>query len=126
MTVSLRSAVPRRASRERAAADDRAHVLDILLISGLAGVFLVNALAALLQPGDFTELVERSLVGRSVSAVSGRWVAWAIAVHDLTIGVALLATVWFTRPRRFVLAWAGTWLLAVALVKLTALQTLGG
>ncbi len=105
---------------------DRAHLLDILLIAGLAGVFLVNALVAWLQPDDFTELVEHSLVGRSVSAMSGRWVAWAIAVHDLTIGVALLATVWFTWPRRFVLAWAGTWLLAVTLVKLTALQAFGG
>ena len=89
-------------------------------------MFLVNALIAWLQPGEFTELVDRSLVGRSVSVMSGRWVAWAIAVHDLTIGVALLATLWFTSPRRFVLAWAGTWLLAVTLVKLTALQAFGG
>ena len=67
----MRSAGSRRACPERATAD-RAHLLDILLISGLAGVFLVNALVAWLQPGDFTELVERSLAGRSVPAMSGR------------------------------------------------------
>jgi hypothetical protein len=100
--------------------------LELLLIAGLAGVFIVNALVALLEPSDFTGLVERSLVGRAVPTMSGRWIAWVIAVHDLTIGVALLATMWILRARPFVLAWAGVWLLAVTLVKLTALKAFGG
>jgi hypothetical protein len=58
--------------------------------------------------------------------MSGRWVAWVIAVHDLTIGMLLLATMWIPRARRVVLAWAGGWLLAVTLVKLTALDAFGG
>jgi hypothetical protein len=100
--------------------------LELLLIAGLAGVFIVNALVALLEPSDFTGLVERSLVGRVVPTMSGRWIAWVIAIHDLTVGASLLATLWIPRARPFVLAWAGAWLLAVTLVKLTALKALGG
>ena len=99
---------------------------ELLLIVGLAGVFMVNSIVAVLEPSDFTGLVERSLVGRMIPAMSGRWVAWMIAVHDLTIGVLLLATMWIPRARRVVLAWAGAWLLAVTLVKLTALDAFGG
>ena len=100
--------------------------LELLLIAGLAGVFVVNAIVAVFEPSDFTGLLERSLVGRTIPTMSDRWVAWAIAVHDLTIGVLLLATMWILRARPFVLAWAGAWLLAVALVKLTALEAFGG
>jgi hypothetical protein len=100
--------------------------LELLLIAGLAGVFVVNAIVAVLQPSDFTGLVGRSLVGRTVPTMGGRWVAWVIAVHDLTIGVLLLATMWIMRARPFVLAWAGAWLLVVTLVKLTALEAFGG
>jgi hypothetical protein len=100
--------------------------LEVLLMAGLAGVFVVNAIVAVFEPSEFTELLERSLVGRAIPTMSGRWVAWAIAVHDLTIGVLLLATLCIVRARPFVLAWAGAWLLVVALVKLTALEAFGG
>ncbi len=100
--------------------------LELLLIVGLAGVFMVNAMVALLEPSDFTGLVERSLVGRAIPAFSGQWVAGLIAVHDLTLGVALLATIWIPRARAFVLAWAGAWLLLVTFVKLTGLEAFGG
>ena len=100
--------------------------LELLLIVGLAGVFMVNAIVALLEPSDFTGLVERSLVGRSIPALNGQWVAGLIAVHDLTLGLALLATIWIPRARAFVLAWAGAWLLLVTFVKLTGLEAFGG
>lgn len=100
--------------------------LELLLIVGLAGVFTVNALVAVLEPSDFTGLLERSLVGRAIPAMRGRWVAWTIAVHDFTIGACLLATMWVRRARSLALGWAGAWLLAVTLVKLTALQAFGG
>ena len=100
--------------------------LELLLIVGLAGVFMVNAMVALLEPSDFTGLVERSLVGRSIPALNGQWVAGLIAVHDLTFGVALLATIWMPRTRAFVLASAGAWLLLVTFVKLTGLEAFGG
>ena len=140
MTVHSRSRTPSRAYREHANRDAMASAaarparplapqlqpLELLLIAGLAGVFIVNALVALLEPSDFTGLLERSLVGRVVPTMSGRWIAWVIAIHDLTVGVSLLATLWLPRARPFVLAWAGAWLLAVTLVKLTALNALGG
>jgi hypothetical protein len=100
--------------------------LELLLLVGLAGVFMVNAIVALLEPSEFRGLLERSLVGRVIPTMSRHWVAWVIAVHDLTIGVLLLATAWILRARPFVLAWAGAWLLVVALVKLTALNAFGG
>jgi hypothetical protein len=100
--------------------------LEVLLVAGLAGVFLVNAIVAVLEPSDFTGLIERSIVGRAIPPMSGRWIAWVIAVHDFAIGVCLLVMMRISRPRPFVLAWAGTWLLAVALVKLTALDAFGG
>jgi hypothetical protein len=100
--------------------------LEFLLIVGLAGVFLVNALVALLQPSDFTGLLGRSVVGRVIPTMGDPWVAYVIAVHDFTIGLALLATIRIPRTRPFVLAWAGAWLLVVTLVKLTALEAIGG
>src|SRR5262245_36374026 len=81
----------------------RVQPLEALMIAGLAGVFLVNAIVAVFEPSDFTGLVERSLVGRTFSTMSGRWVAWAIAVHDSAVGVLLVATMWIPRPRPFVL-----------------------
>ena len=100
--------------------------LEILFVAGFAGVFLVNAIVAVIEPSDFTGLVERSVLGRSVAVMSGRWVAWVIAVHDFAIGALLLATIRVQRARPVVLAWAGAWLLAVTVVKLTALEALGG
>ena len=99
--------------------------LELVLVAGLAGVFIVNAIVALVEPSDVTGLVERSIVGRLIPALRGRWVAWAVAVNDLTVGTALLASNWTPRARPFVLAWAGAWLLAVALVKLTSLESFG-
>jgi hypothetical protein len=100
--------------------------LEFVLIAGLAGVFLVNAFVAVVEPSSVTELVEHSVVGRLIPAFNGRWVAWAVAVNDLAIGTALLATNWTPRARPFVLAWAGAWLLAVSIIKLTSLEAFGG
>ena len=47
--------------------------LEWALLGGLAGVFLVNALVAVLQPTDFTGLVGRSLLGRWFPALAGDW-----------------------------------------------------
>ena len=100
--------------------------LELVLIAGLAGLFVVNAIVAVVEPSDITRLVERSVVGRVIPAMNGRWVAWVVAVNDLTIGAALLATMWIPRARPFVLAWAGAWLFAGALIKLTSLEAFGG
>jgi hypothetical protein len=100
--------------------------LELVLVAGLAGLFVVNAIVAVVEPSDVTGLVERSLVGRMIPAMNGRWVAWVVAVNDLTIGAALLAAMWIPRARPLVLAWAGAWLFAVALIKLTSLAAFGG
>lgn len=99
--------------------------LELVLVAGLAGLFVINAIVAVVEPSDVTRLVERSVVGRVIPAMNGRWVAWVVAVNDLTIGAALLAAIWIPRARPFVLAWAGAWLFA-ALIKLTSLEAFGG
>jgi len=95
-----------------------ASLCESLLALGLAAVFLANAAVAVVDPAAFTELVSASPVG---DIVSGGWVAPAIALNDLCIGVALLAAhrVRWLRPP--VLAWSGLWLMVVTLIKLTAL-----
>ena len=78
--------------------------LEVVLVAGLASLFVVNAIVAVVEPSDITRLVERSVVGRVIPAMNGRWVAWVVAVNDLTVGAALLATMWIPRARPFVLA----------------------
>ena len=56
---SIRTRSSRASSAARASGDGR-RALDTALIAGLAGVFLVNALIAVVQPSDFTRLVEHS------------------------------------------------------------------
>ena len=60
-----------------------------------------------------------------IPTMSGQWVAWVIAVHDLTIGVSLLARNVDPSCRdHLLLVRAGAWLLAVALVKLSGSEGL--
>ena len=96
------------------------------MVVGLAGVFLVNALVAVLQPSDFSGLVDRSLLGRWFPALTGSWTVWAIAVNDLSLGLGLVAVTWSRRVRPYVLAWAGIWLLMVTIIKVTSLHAFGG
>lgn len=101
-------------------------LLDAALLAGLAGVFLVNAIVAALQPSDFTGLVERSLLGRLLPVFTGDWMAWAIGINDCALGIGLVAAIWSRRARPLLLAWAGIWLLAVTIIKMTSLHALGG
>ena len=96
--------------------------LHIAFLGGLAGVFLVNALVAVLQPDDFTRLVEQSAMGRWFHVDPGSWLGPVIGVNDLLLGLAVLAAIRFRRTMPVVLAWAGVWLLAVMLIKVTSLQ----
>jgi hypothetical protein len=99
---------------------------DGVLLAGLAGVFLVNALVSVLQPSDFTGLVERSLLGRWFPIVTGDWMAWTIGINDGLLSLCLVTAIWSPRVRPLVLAWAGLWLLAVTIIKVTSLQAFGG
>ena len=96
--------------------------LELVLVVGLAGVFLVNAAVAMLSPSDFTDLIDDSSLSGPLHLAGSTWVAGAIFVHDAVLGVAILASTWFPRGVRLaILAWAGLWLLAVTAVKITAL-----
>lgn len=97
-------------------------MLDHLFLLGLAGVFLVNAVVAVVDPDDFTDLVARSGFGQALRLDRVPWLGPAIAVNDLVLGAAVLAAARLTRARAIVLAWTGLWLLAVTLIKLTALD----
>jgi len=91
---------------------------ESVFVLGLAAVFLANAAVAVVDPTAFTELVSASPIGH---IVSGGWVAPAIALNDLCIGVALLTVHRLRWLRPPVLAWAGLWLMLVTLIKLTTL-----
>jgi hypothetical protein len=107
----------------RAPAPARHRWLEIVFIVGLAGVFLVNAAVAVLSPSDFTDLIDKSSLADAFHLTGSVWVAGAIFVHDVVVGLAVLATIWipWRGLRLAILAWAGLWLLLVAVVKLTAL-----
>jgi hypothetical protein len=95
--------------------------LDTVFLVGLAGVFFVNAVVAVVHPADFTGLITRSTVGRWLHLEHASWLAPSIALNDLVLGVAVLGAARLPRWRPVVFAWTGAWLLAVTVVKLTAL-----
>ena len=99
--------------------------IELMLIAGLAGLFVVNAIVAIVEPTDVTvgraeprrtsdPGDERSVgrMGRRRQRLDNRRGAAGGDVDP--------------RARPFVLAWAGAWLFAVALIKLTSLKALGG
>jgi hypothetical protein len=97
---------------------------EIALLGGLAGVFMVNALVAWLQPSDFVDLVQRSTLSDLAPFEIGRWLAWAIGLNDIVLGVLLVRAIRHRSMRPLVLAWSGVWLLAVTVVKVTSLDVL--
>ena len=97
----------------------RTGALEWAFLIGLGGVFLVNAIAAAVRPADFESLIASSALG-PVFAEAG-WLTAVIGVNDLVLGVALVAAGRLHRYRGYVLAWAGLWLLAVSVIKLTSL-----
>jgi hypothetical protein len=98
--------------------------LEVLFLAGLAGVFLVNAVVAAIQPSDFTSLVGKSKVADWLGVSPGGWLAPTIFVNDLLLGLGLLAAIRARHAvRAVILAWAGVWFFLVTLVKLTALNS---
>ena len=95
---------------------------DVALHVGLAGVFIVNALIAWLQPADFVDLVRHSPLAGLFPVEPGRWLAWAICANDIVLGILLVATIRAGRNRAAVLAWSGVWLLTVTVIKVTSLE----
>jgi hypothetical protein len=85
---------------------------------GFAGVFLINALVAWLQPQDFLGLMQKSLAVNWLGSLE--WLIPIIALNDLALGIVILITPKHYRP--YVYAWTGLWFLAITVVKLTALN----
>ncbi len=85
---------------------------------GFAGVFLINAVVAWLQPDDFLNLMEKSLVMNWLPGLE--WLIPVITINDLLIAVVILAAP--KRYRPYVYAWVGLWFLAITVIKLTALN----
>jgi hypothetical protein len=85
---------------------------------GFAGVFLINALVAWLQPQDFLGLMQKSLALNWLEGLE--WLIPVIAINDLLIAVVILAAP--KRYRPYVYAWVGLWFLAITVIKLTALN----
>ena len=102
----------------------RTRLLEVLFLAGLAGVFLVNAIVAALQPADFTALISKSAIAQWLNLSPGDWVAPVIFVNDLLLGLGLIGAIWARHTvRTVILAWAGLWFFVVTLVKLTALDS---
>ena len=103
-----------------------ARTLELALLVGLAGVFIVNALVAYLQPNDFVDLVRSSVLADRFPVEPGRWLAWAICFNDLALGLLLVASIRVRRWKSAMLAWSGLWLLAVTVIKVTSLDAVAG
>jgi hypothetical protein len=103
--------------------DTRRHWLEVVFLLGLAGVFLSNAVVAWIDPTSFVKLAQDSHIGSWLGLGDAPWLAPVICVNDFVVGIGVLAAIWWARlPRRLILAWAGVWLLAVTVLKLTALE----
>ncbi len=87
-----------------------------VLLAGLAALFLVNSLTALVDPSPFLSLVP--------GGEDQRWLGLVIAANDLAVAAGLVASEWGRGRLRNVrewqgaiVAWAGVWLLVAAALK---------
>ena len=88
----------------------------LVLRIGLAMLFIANAAVAWIDPAQFTTLVVQSGFDYFIDP---DLVVWAIRANDLAIGIALLVA--WNRWQTLIAAWAGLYLLSVAIVKFAAL-----
>lgn len=100
-------------------AKDRPSLNEGLLMGlfriGFAGVFLVNSVVAVVEPDSFVKLMHSSIMGHFVHNFAP--FTALIALNDAALGLLLLSGRW----QSYVLAWSGLWLLAVTVIKATAL-----
>lgn len=90
------------------------HLLWLFRI-GFAGVFLVNSIVAVVDPHSFVKLMASSFMKHFIHDFHP--FITLIAVNDAAIGLLILSGRW----QNYVLAWSGLWLLAVTIIKATAL-----
>ncbi len=90
---------------------EKSHSREIQFIRiGLAAVFLANALTAIFNSGEFTELLEGSFVGAIIPA--------AIALKLIIVNDSLLAVlILLSRKWHWqIFAWAMVWIMIVLVV----------
>lgn len=118
-SLHLRTTAERYADKTDADKTDTAKKWALRLFRfGFAGVFLINALVAWLQPQDFLGLMQKSLAVNWLGSLE--WLIPIIAINDLALGIIILVAPKNSRP--YVYAWTGLWFLAITVVKLTALN----
>lgn len=91
-------------------------LMTALFRIGFAGVFLVNSVVAVVEPSSFIKLMQGSFMGPFVHNFAP--FTALIAVNDAVLGLLILSGRW----PNYVLAWSGLWLLAVTVIKATALR----
>ena len=114
--ADLDGATRNRASHGPADAPRSSALLQLVFLLGLSGVFLANAVVAVVEPAGFEELVAASPLGGLLDGAG--WIAPVIAGNDFMSGSAVSASHHVQRLRAPVLAWAGGWLLIVTVIKL--------
>lgn len=87
---------------------EKSHNREILFIRiGLAAVFLANALTAIFNPGEFTELIDQSFIGVIIPAVIALKI---IIINDSVLALLIL----FARKWHWqIFAWAMVWIVVV-------------
>jgi hypothetical protein len=89
-------------------------ILHYLPRLGLGLIFLSNSLGAWYDTSSYMDLLRTSFFGRVFEDLRP-WVGF-IKYNDLLTGVLLLVGAW----PKYVMAWAGLWMVAVAVVRVSA------
>ncbi len=82
-------------------------------------VFASNALIAIVDPGEFEEIIAASFVG-SWLPVSPSFLIPFIAINDAVVATLLLSGKWL----KAVAVWAGIWIAGVTVISGLSLDTL--
>jgi hypothetical protein len=93
------------------------------LTIGLTAIFAANAVAAVVDPAPYRELLEASPVSRWVGLDGRTWATALIAANDGLIAAALVVAAALRRGTGIVLGAAGAWLAVAALLKLSTCLT---
>lgn len=89
-------------------------LLRWLLRLGLAGIFISNSIGAWYDASSYMDLMRTSFMGRVISDLRP-WVDF-IKVNDLVVGLLVLFGLW----PKYVLGYAGLWLLVATITRLSA------
>jgi hypothetical protein len=108
----MQSPQPRESVQPSHPNDSAANVfLKRTFVAGFASIFLINSLSATLQQGDLINLLAANPLSRSIGHYGVA--TQLIMVNNLLLGMLILSG-W---KKKYVWAWAGVWLLLVAIVE---------